>query len=78
MGETGRAPAGGEPGTSASEVKPVATVTAGWFVRRALVGIAMLTVFVSSFAWLLHAAIDPELEARESILEAIARIALNF
>jgi hypothetical protein len=35
----------------------------GWALRRAAVGLAMLTLFVVASAWLLHASIDPDAAA---------------
>ncbi|MDX2289838.1 MAG: hypothetical protein NW217_13575 [Hyphomicrobiaceae bacterium] len=70
---------GVDPATEAAPAPPKTIMTTGWVLKRALAGIAMLTVFVTSFALLLHAAIDPSLEGEnsfgETILEAISRIA---
>ena len=42
-------------------VRPAAQLrSAGWFVRRTLVGVLALSVFVLSGAWLLHASIEPD------------------
>lgn len=35
---------------------------AKWALRRALLGLAILTVGIGSMAWLTHASIDPALE----------------
>lgn len=45
----------------AAEVRPL---TIGWALRRALLGIAILFVVISTAAWLLYASIDPALEAQ--------------
>jgi hypothetical protein len=34
--------------------------SASWFVRRALIGLFALSVFMLSGAWLLHASIEPD------------------
>ena len=34
--------------------------SAGWFIRRALIGVFALSVFVISGAWLLYASIEPD------------------
>ena len=40
-------------------VRPAAELrSAGWLLRRALIGIVALTIFVISGAWLLYASID--------------------
>lgn len=42
-------------------IRPAAHLrSAGWVVRRALIGIFALSVFVLSGAWLLHASIEPD------------------
>lgn len=38
-------------------------LTLGWALRRALLGIAILFVFVGGLAWLLHTTIEPTAEA---------------
>lgn len=35
---------------------------AKWALRRALLGLAILTIGIGSMAWLTHASIDPALE----------------
>ncbi len=53
-------------------------ITVGWFLKRAIIGIAILVVSIGSMAWLTHASIDPSQEldqANESILQSIARAA---
>ncbi|HRN89504.1 hypothetical protein [Hyphomicrobium sp.] len=37
-------------------------VTLGWFLKRTLVGIAILMVAMGSLAWLTYASIDPALD----------------
>lgn len=34
--------------------------SAGWFLRRTIIGLVALTIFVTGGAWLLHASIEPE------------------
>lgn len=36
---------------------------AGWALRRALLGLAILAVGIAGMAWLTHASINPALEA---------------
>ena len=38
-------------------------VTLGWFLRRTIVGIAILMVAMGGLAWLTYASIEPEEEA---------------
>lgn len=38
-------------------------LTFGWALRRALLGIVILFVFVGGLAWLLHTSIEPTAEA---------------
>ena len=48
----------------APPIRPEAHLRPGiWFVRRALIGIVALTVFVAGGAMLLHASIDQDAEA---------------
>ena len=45
---------------STTILRPAAHLrSASWFVRRALLGIFALSVFVLGSAWLLYASIDP-------------------
>jgi len=44
--------------------RPAAEIrSAGWFLRRALIGTFALSVFVLSGAWLLYASIEPDATA---------------
>lgn len=43
-------------------VAPLKVPTLGWALRRALLAILILSVFVTSTAWLLYASIDPDEE----------------
>lgn len=38
----------------------VRTVTLGWFLKRSLIGIAILLVAMGGLAWLTYASIDPD------------------
>ncbi|AHB50380.1 hypothetical protein W911_15435 [Hyphomicrobium nitrativorans NL23] len=53
-------------------------VTLGWFLKRTLVGIAILMVAMGSLAWLTYASIDPDLDASPATanmpLDAPARL----
>lgn len=40
----------------------VRTVGLGWFLRRSLIGIAILLVAMGGLAWLTYASIDPDPE----------------
>lgn len=51
------------PASHAAQVHRVQAPTLLWAVRRALIGIAILTVVVSAAAWLLYASLDQEAEA---------------
>ena len=45
----------------APPARPAAELrSAGWFVRRTLIGLFALSVFMLSGAWLLHASIEPD------------------
>ena len=49
------------PPMSYTELRPAAQIrSAGWFIRRAVIGIFALTIFVTGGAWLLHASIEPD------------------
>ncbi len=57
---------------------PASRITIGWFLKRAIIGIAILVVSIGSMAWLTHASIDPSQEideASETLLQSIARAA---
>lgn len=57
---------------------PASRITFGWFLKRAIIGIAILVVSIGGMAWLTHASIDPSQEldeANETILQSIARAA---
>jgi hypothetical protein len=43
------------PARPAAELRP-----ASWFVRRTLIGVFALSVFMLGGAWLLHASIEPD------------------
>jgi hypothetical protein len=53
----------GTPGAERAVAMPAGTITIGWALRRALLGIVIMFVVISTAAWLLHASIDPSLEA---------------
>jgi hypothetical protein len=44
-------------------VHPARPVTLGWFLKRSLLGIAILLVAMGGLAWLTYASIDPKLDA---------------
>jgi len=41
----------------------VRPVTLGWFLKRSLIGIAILMVAMGGLAWLTYASIDPSIDA---------------
>lgn len=45
------------PSVQAALVRPV---TFGWFLKRSLIGIAILMVAMGGLAWLTYASIDPD------------------
>lgn len=50
-------------------------ITAAWFLKRALVGIAILMVAMGGLAWLTYASIDPDADtAVGAPLELPARV----
>lgn len=52
--------------------------TAGWFLKRLLIGTAILVLSFGALAWLTHAAIDPSLVEGETLLDTIGRLTANF
>ncbi|WP_072397058.1 hypothetical protein [Hyphomicrobium sp. CS1GBMeth3] len=58
----------------------VRPVTVGWFLKRSLIGIAILLVAMGGLAWLTYASIDPTADdpfvpqAAEAVREAPARV----
>ncbi len=63
---------------AANVADSAAHITFGWFLKRAIIGIAILVVSIGGMAWLTHASIDPSQEldaANETILKSIARAA---
>ena len=59
---------------------PLRTVTVGWFLKRSLIGIAILMVAMGGLAWLTYASIDPDMDAdgvpksAKALREAPARL----
>jgi hypothetical protein len=51
-------------------VHPARHVTLGWFVKRSLLGIAILLVAMGGLAWLTYASIDPKLDAEAAAASA--------
>jgi hypothetical protein len=51
-------------------VPPARDVTLGWFVKRSLLGIAILLVAMGGLAWLTYASIDPTLDAEAATAAA--------
>ncbi len=47
-------------GQDADATKPRHGATLGWALRRAALGLLILTIAVGTFAWLLYATIDPD------------------
>lgn len=41
---------------------PLRTVTLGWFLKRSLIGIAILMVAMGGLAWLTYASIEPDID----------------
>lgn len=48
------------PSVQGSFVRPV---TLGWFLKRSLIGIAILLIAMGGLAWLTYASIDPDLDS---------------
>jgi hypothetical protein len=44
----------------------VRVVTLGWFLKRSIIGIAILMVAMGGLAWLTYASIDPNLDGDTS------------
>lgn len=51
---------------------PAHRATLGWAVRRALIGLVILTVVVSGAAWLLYAAIEAETASAQQAPPAVS------
>ncbi len=52
---------------------------AAWFLKRLILGTAILVFSFGGLAWLTHAAIDPtSATASENLLDAIGRLASQF
>lgn len=49
----------GVEGASAVQGTLVRPVTLGWFLKRSLIGIAILLIAMGGLAWLTYASIDP-------------------
>lgn len=47
----------------ASAVRPI---TLGWFLKRSIIGIAILLVAMGGLAWLTYASIDPDVDGEAS------------
>lgn len=56
----------GVAGTSGEQ--PTRVVSWGWFMKRALLGVAILVVATGSLAWLTYASIDPSLDTEQNRL----------
>lgn len=54
------------------------TYTASWFLKRLIIGTAILAGSFGCLAWLTHAAIDPSLVEGETLLDTIGRLASQF
>lgn len=52
--------------------------SAVWFLRRLVLGMAILVLSIGGFAWLLHAAIDDGPVEGNTLLDVISRLAGNF
>lgn len=53
-----------DPASPAASGPPAAPSLVAWAVRRALLGMLILTIAVGGAAWLLHASIDPATEVQ--------------
>ncbi|MBU2582752.1 MAG: hypothetical protein KJ622_13650 [Alphaproteobacteria bacterium] len=62
------------------EVSPRAdsAYTAVWFLKRLVIGTAILVFSFGCLAWLTHAAIDPSLVEGETLLDTLGRLASHF
>ncbi len=54
------------------------TYTAGWFLKRLVIGTLILVFSFGGLAWLTYAAIDPSAGEVESLIDAIGRLTSNF
>lgn len=51
---------------AAGVAQPARPMSAGWVLKRALLGFAILFVTMGAMAWLTYASIDPDLDSRPS------------
>jgi hypothetical protein len=70
-------------GMASGEFEPSADVQAsqfntGWFLKRLILGTAILVISFGSLAWLTHAAIDESAGSGETVIDAIGRLATQF
>lgn len=65
------------PDAGDATVLPVRTLTMAWALKRTAMGIVILFVVVFSAAWLLHASIDPRLEAGSATAAPLQTTAAN-
>jgi hypothetical protein len=49
---------------------PLRPITLAWFLKRSLIGLAILMVAMGGLAWLTYASIDPDLDGVPSTAEA--------
>jgi len=52
--------------------------TAGWFLKRLVIGTLILVFSFGGLAWLTHAALDTSVVEGENLLQAIGRLTANF
>lgn len=70
-------------GMASGEFEPSADAQAsqfntGWFLKRLILGTAILVISFGSLAWLTHAAIDDSAGSGETVIDAIGRLATQF
>lgn len=49
--------------TAALQVAPRTEIGVGWFLKRTVAAVIILCVSIGGVAWLMHASIDPALDA---------------
>ncbi|MCH9806792.1 MAG: hypothetical protein K0U74_03585 [Alphaproteobacteria bacterium] len=60
------------------ELAPVSPFNAAWFLKRLVLGTAILVISFGGLAWLTHAARDKSAMGTQDMLETIGRVASQF
>jgi len=64
LGKTMTSATASDTATDAPIADDISRLTLAWALKRTLLGVAILIIFIGGMAWLMHAAIDPTADAR--------------